>query len=167
VTPTPTATPTITPTPLGVLITASEGGVIERSLTSGAHISLVVPPGAVLTDTVMAIEQVTVSIAPPDGYLPLHECFRIIVAPRGVADASLDLVLPAALTVTRQAPVAPAPETIRLMARDEADDHWQDTAAIVELGDDGVQHISTTIVHPATFGLFRAENRLYLPAVTR
>ncbi len=99
-TPTVTPTPTATPTRVAQTITRANGGALEYEPAPGSHISLVAPPNAVVTDTLVAIEHTSLAPTPPAHHYPLLSYFRVYLEPTGMTQTADFFETPVTLTVT-------------------------------------------------------------------
>lgn len=168
---TPTATPASAPTaaPVTAIVTNEEGGTLEFSSAPGSQIILNVPPRAVFTDTVLSIKPVALAPPVPTSYCPLIGYFQIVAGPAGMDHDIFIFQTPATLTIYYSATTAdnlPA-DRICLLAVNDVSDGWEGLTCTYQEIDADVRSMTASIDHPSTFGLFRIDTRLYLPAVTR
>jgi hypothetical protein len=168
---TATATPTATPTPTPVtrIVTHADGGVVEYAQTSGSYVTLLVPPNAVVTDTVVTIEQITDAPAAPPRFSPVMQYFRVGIGPAGLEQDEAFFQQPATLTITYR-PVAGNSDwadSMRFLTLDETDQSWVEIACEYATEGDNTQRVIAMIEQPSAYGLFRIDNMLYLPLTQR
>ena len=174
-TPSPTATPTVTPTatptltPVTRIVTHATGGVVEYAPAPGSYVSLVVPPNAVVTDTIVTIEQVHEVPAPPLNHKPLLQYFRVDIGPVGLEQGETVFQEPATLIITYSLVADSYGEidSMRFLTLDESSQSWVEIACEYAPEGGDTQRVTTMIERPSTYGLFRIENVLYLPITER
>lgn len=168
-TPTVTPTPTATPTRVAQTITRANGGALEYEPAPGSHISLVAPPNAVVTDTLVAIEHTSLAPTPPAHYYPLLSYFRVYLEPTGMTQTADFFETPVTLTVTYRSTAfqACSDESIRLLAVDGSGERWEALPYEHEAQDGDAYQVTASISQPSAFGLFRVDKMLYLPLAKR
>jgi hypothetical protein len=168
-TPTVTTTPTATPTRVAQTITRANGGVLEYDPAPGSHISLVAPPNAVVTDTLVAIEHTALAPTPPAHHYPLLGYFRVYLEPTGMTQTTDFFEIPVTLTVTYRSAVfqARSDASLRLLAVDDSGERWEALPYEHEAQEGDAHQVTASISQPSAFGLFRVDNMLYLPLARR
>ncbi len=167
-TPSPTPTPYATPTPLAQKITR-DGGVLDYAPSEDGEINLVVPPNAVVTDTLLSIEHIDTPWEPPAHHHPLIDYFRMSVELEGVEEEAYTFAVPLTMTVTYGTePVgAEAAQTVVLYAMNVDNARWEEPACGSIQHDVTQRKVIVPICRPSTFGLFAVESAIYLPAIQR
>lgn len=177
----PTATPTVPPsatpstatptaTAVSVLITSRDGGMLEYVPESGSQVILVAPPGAVTTDTVITIAPVSSTPVLSEPLTLVVNPFHIGAGPAGREREEITFQTPITLTISYSITVERdlPEERIHLLMLSEGESSWEELPCTHQNDNAETHRVTTSISHPAVFGLFRSDNNtLYLPAITK
>lgn len=169
-TPTVTPTPTIVPTPTAIAKKVSvDGGTLDFVPSNDGEVNLVVPPNAVLTDTLVSIQRVDTEPAAPANFHPLMDSFRMVVQLNGVVQDEYTFAIPITMTVAYDGQPG-GMSTARAVALYELnvdEERWEEPECGPVQHDAPQQTVTVPVCHPSIFGLFAEDSTLFLPVVQR
>lgn len=153
-TPTNTPTPTATPQPTAVLIAAETGGTL---VAADGNLTVQIPAGAVLTDTVVQYEHRL--IADPAPLVSLNRAFDL----RPQLTFSRPVTIVVRYIAEDKGPAIA--ETIRLYWFDETNQAWLTSG--ITTTDRATGILTSTTDHLTMFALLGETRRIYLPVIVR
>ncbi|MCB0053911.1 MAG: hypothetical protein KDE01_18950, partial [Caldilineaceae bacterium] len=124
--------------------------------------NLVVPPNAVVTDTLVGIKPVETLWTTPARHQPLMEPFRMVVELDGIEQVGYAFEIPITMTITYDGePMGmTAGTSVALYEMNVEEERWDDPQCGPVEHDAAQQTVTVPVCQASTFGLFAKESAL-------